>query len=90
MNDAMLRAYDNGVFIVFAHPRRLGDRPRRRIIAANMSVPGQNVGLPTNVDTEDAGGWPEAVTRRSTWTPGSQRAARAQRQQTMKSATQAR
>jgi predicted amidohydrolase len=66
MNDAMLRAraYDNGVFIVFAHPRDgLVIDPGGRIIAANMSVPGQNVGLPTNVDTEDAGGWPEAVTR---------------------------
>jgi predicted amidohydrolase len=66
MNDAMLRAraYDNGVFIVFAHPRDgLVIDPGGRIIAANMSVPGQTVGLPTNVDTEDAGGWPEAVTR---------------------------
>src|SRR5262245_30711634 len=66
MNDSMLRAraYDNGVFIVFAHPRDgLVIDPGGRIIAANMSVPGQNVGLPTNVDTEDAGGWPEAVTR---------------------------
>jgi predicted amidohydrolase len=66
MNDAMLRAraYDNGVFIVFAHPRDgLVIDPGGRIIAANMSVPGQVVGLPTDVDTEDAGGWPEAVTR---------------------------
>jgi predicted amidohydrolase len=66
MNDAMLRAraFDNGVFIVFAHPRDgLVIDPGGRIIAANMSVPGQSVGLPTNVDTEDAGGWPEAVTR---------------------------
>jgi predicted amidohydrolase len=66
MKDALLRAraYDNGVFLVFAHPRDgLVIDPGGRIIAANMSVPGQVVGLPTNVDTEDAGGWPEAVTR---------------------------
>jgi predicted amidohydrolase len=66
MNDAMLRAraYDNGVFVVFAHPRDgLVIDPGGRIIAANVTVPGHNVGLPTNVDTEDAGGWPEAVTR---------------------------
>jgi predicted amidohydrolase len=66
MNDAMLRAraYDNGVYVVFAHPRDgLVIDPGGRVIAANMTVPGHNVGLPTNVDTEDAGGWPEAVTR---------------------------
>ena len=66
MNDAMLRtrAYENGVFLVFAHPRDgLVIDPGGRIIAANMSVPGQGVGLPTNTDTEDAGGWPEAVVR---------------------------
>lgn len=66
MNDAMLRtrAYENGVYIVFAHPRDgLVIDPGGRIIAANMSVPGQGVGLPTNTDTQDAGGWPEAVTR---------------------------
>jgi len=28
-----------------------------------MSIPGQGVGLPTNTDTEDTGGWPEAVVR---------------------------
>ncbi len=66
MNDAMLRtrAYENGVFVVFAHPRDgLVIDPGGRIIARNMSVPGQGVGLPTNTDTEDAGGWPEAVVR---------------------------
>jgi len=66
MNDAMLRtrAYESGVFVVFAHPRDgLVIDPGGRIIAANMTVPGQGVGLPTNTDTEDAGGWPEAVVR---------------------------
>ena len=66
MNDALLRAraYDNGVHVVFAHPRDgLVIDPGGRVIAANMSVPGQGVGLPTNTDTEDAGGWPEAVVR---------------------------
>ena len=66
MNDAMLRTrcYENGVFLVFAHPRDgLVIDPGGRIIAANMSIPGQGVGLPTNTDTEDAGGWPEAVVR---------------------------
>ena len=66
MNDALLRTrcYENGVFLVFAHPRDgLVIDPGGRIIAANMSIPGQGVGLPTNTDTEDAGGWPEAVVR---------------------------
>ena len=66
MNDAMLRTrcYENGVFLVFAHPRDgLVIDPGGRVIAANMSIPGQGVGLPTNTDTEDAGGWPEAVVR---------------------------
>ena len=66
MNDALLRTrcYENGVFLVFAHPRDgLIIDPGGRIIAANMSIPGQGVGLPTNTDTEDAGGWPEAVVR---------------------------
>ena len=66
MNNAMLRtrAYENGVFLVFAHPRDgLVIDPGGRIIAANVSVPGQGVGVPTNTDTEDAGGWPEAVVR---------------------------
>jgi len=66
MNDAMLRtrAHENGVYVVFAHPRDgLVIDPGGRIIAANMSVPGQGVGLPTNTGTEDAAGWPEAVVR---------------------------
>jgi predicted amidohydrolase len=66
MNDALLRtrAYENGVYVVFAHPRDgLVIDPNGRIIAANMSVPGQTMGFPTNTDTEDAGGWPEAVVR---------------------------
>ena len=66
MNDAMLRTrcYENGVFLIFAHPRDgLVIDPGGRVIAANMSIPGQGVGLPTNTDTEDAGGWPEAVVR---------------------------
>ena len=66
LNDAMLRtrAYENSLYVVFAHPRDgLVIDPGGRIIAANMTVPGQGVGLPTNTDTEDAGGWPEAVVR---------------------------
>lgn len=66
MNDAMLRtrAYENGVYLVFAHPRDgLVIDPGGRIIAANATVPGQNVGLPTSIGTEDAEGWPEAVVR---------------------------
>ena len=67
MNDAMLRtrAYENGVYLVgFAHPRDgLVIDPGGRIIASNMSVPDQGVGLLTNTDTEDAAGWPEAVVR---------------------------
>jgi predicted amidohydrolase len=66
MNDALLRtrAYENGLFLVFAHPRDgLVIDPGGRVLAANMSVPGQGVGLPTNTDTQDAGGWPEAVVR---------------------------
>jgi predicted amidohydrolase len=72
-NDAMLRtrAYENGVYLVFAHPRDgLVIDPGGRIIAANMTVPGHALGMPSNdfhensvVGTEDAGGWPEAVTR---------------------------
>jgi len=67
MNDALLRtrAYENGLFLVFAHPRDgLVIDPGGRVLAANMSVPGQGVGLPTDTDTEDAGGWPEAVVRK--------------------------
>jgi predicted amidohydrolase len=66
MNDALLRtrAYENGVYLVFAHPRDgLVIDPGGRIIAANATVPGQNVGLPTSTGTEDAEGWPEAVVR---------------------------
>jgi predicted amidohydrolase len=66
MNDAMLRTrcYENGVFLVFAHPRDgLVIDPGGRVIASNVSIPGQGVGLPTNTDTEDAAGWPEAVVR---------------------------
>lgn len=66
MNDAMLRtrAYENGVYLVFAHPRDgLVIDPGGRIIAANATVPGQNVGLPTSTGSEDAEGWPEAVVR---------------------------
>ena len=66
MNDAMLRtrAYESGVYIVFSHPRDgLVIDPGGRVIAANVTVPGQGVGLPTNTGTEDASGWPEAVVR---------------------------
>ena len=66
MNDALLRsrAYENRVYLVFAHPRNgVIIDPGGRIIAANMSIPGQGVGLPTNSGTEDNDGWPEAVVR---------------------------
>ena len=70
VNDSLLqtRAYENQVFLVWAHPRdgAVID-PGGKVIAASVTVPGRpntysgEGVMPTS--TEDGDGWPEAVVR---------------------------